>query len=118
TTNTDRTNYYEEVPRTQLPLALWLESDRMATLLDRVNQNALDRQREIVKNERRQSFENVPYGLLPVLLPEAIYPLGHPYHWLQIGSPEDLDAATLGDVRAFFQAWYVPNNASLSISGD
>jgi predicted Zn-dependent peptidase len=118
TTNTDRTNYFEVVPKTQLPLVLWLESDRMGTLLDHVDQATFESQREVVKNERRQSYENAPYGMVWALTRAALYPEGHPYHLTTIGTPEDLDAASLDDVRAFFRTWYVPNNASLVIAGD
>jgi zinc protease len=118
TTNTDRTNYFETVPSNQLELALWLESDRMGFLLDHVDQKTFDSQRDVVKNERRQSYENAPYGLVPQVLAEAMYPSGHPYHHLTIGTPEDLDRATLDDVRAFFRTYYVPNNATLVLAGD
>lgn len=118
TTNLDRTNYFEVVPKTQLPLVLWLESDRMGTLLDHVDQKTLDSQREVVKNERRQNYENAPYGLVWGMIRAALYPADHPYHLQTIGTPEDLDAATLDDVRAFFKTWYSPNNATLVVAGD
>ncbi len=118
TTNTDRTNYFETVPKNRLELALWMESDRMAFLLSHVDQHTFEGQREVVKNERRQNYENAPYGLVPVFIHEQLYPPGHPYRLLTIGSPHDLDAATLEDVRAFFRAWYVPNNATLVVAGD
>lgn len=118
TTNTDRTNYFETVPSNQLELVLWLESDRMAFLLDHVDQKTFDSQRDVVKNERRQNYENAPYGLVYQFIRAALYPKGHPYHLLTIGTPEDLDAATLDDVRGFFKTFYVPNNASLVIAGD
>lgn len=118
TTNTDRTNYFETVPRNRLELALWLESDRMGFLLDHVDQQTFAGQRDVVKNERRQNYENAPYGLVPQILAEALYPPSHPYHHLTIGSPADLDAASLEDVRQFFRTWYVPNNAALVIAGD
>jgi zinc protease len=114
----DRTNYHETVPRNRLALALWLESDRMGFLLDHVDQQTFSGQRDVVKNERRQNYENSPYGMVPQYLAEAIYPPLHPYHHLAIGSPEDLDAATLDDVKQFFRTWYVPNNATLVIAGD
>jgi predicted Zn-dependent peptidase len=114
----DRTNYFETVPRNRLALALWLESDRMAFLLDHVDQQTFASQREVVKNERRQNYENAPYGMVPQYVAEALYPPGHPYHHLAIGSPEDLDAATLDDVRQFFRTWYVPNDATLVVAGD
>jgi zinc protease len=114
----DRTNYHETVPRNRLELALWLESDRMGFLLDHVDQQTFSGQRDVVKNERRQNYENAPYGMVPQYLAEALFPLLHPYHHLAIGSPEDLDAASLDDVKQFFRTWYVPNNATLVIAGD
>jgi zinc protease len=117
-TSTDRTNFYETVPRNQLELALWLESDRMGFLLDHVDQATFAGQRDVVKNERRQNYENAPYGLVSQLTQAALYPSDHPYHLLTIGTPEDLDAATLDDVKAFFRTWYAPNNATLVVAGD
>ncbi|HEY2517442.1 MAG TPA: pitrilysin family protein [Polyangiaceae bacterium] len=117
-TNTDRTNYFETVPVGALPLVLWLESDRMGFLLDHVNQETFASQRDVVKNERRQNYENAPYGLVSKFVREAIYPASHPYHLTTIGTPEDLDAATLDDVRAFFKTFYLPNNATLVVAGD
>jgi len=118
TTSTDRTNYYETLPSNRLELALWLESDRMGFLLDHVDQKTFEEQRKVVKNERRQNYEDAPYGLLSKYLHEALYPVEHPYHNLTIGSYEDLDRATLDDVHKFFKTFYLPNNASLSIAGD
>lgn len=118
TTNTDRTSYFETVPRGRLDLALWLESDRMAFLLDRVDQKVFDNEREVVKNERRERYENAPYGLVPQFIRAAVFPQGHPYRNLSIGSTADLNAATLDDVRSFFKTYYVPNNATLVIAGD
>ncbi|MDQ3938661.1 MAG: insulinase family protein [Chloroflexota bacterium] len=118
TTYFDRTNYFETLPAHQLELALWLEADRMATLLDALDQENLDNQREVVKNEKRQSYDNRPYGSFYEKLMAAVFPVEHPYHHTPIGSMEDLDAATLDDVTAFFRAWYAPNNAVLSIVGD
>jgi predicted Zn-dependent peptidase len=117
-TNLDRTNYFETVPSNQVALALWLESDRMGWLLDHADQKTFASQRDVVKNERRQNYENAPYGLVPQFIRAALFPEGHPYHLLTIGSPEDLDAATLDDVRAFFKTFYVPNNATLVVAGD
>jgi zinc protease len=117
-TSTDRTNYFETVPSNRLELALWLESDRMGFLLDHVDQATFTGQRDVVKNERRQRFENAPYGWTEQFVCQELYPKDHPYHLLTIGTPEDLDAATLDDVKAFFRTWYVPNNATLVISGD
>ena len=117
-TTTDRTNYWEDVPSNYLELALWLEADRMGFLLDGLDQQKFDVQRDVVKNERRQSYENRPYGTAHWHLQSAVFPLPHPYHWMTIGSQEDLDAASLDDVKAFFQRFYGPSNASLAIAGD
>ncbi len=117
-TNTDRTNYYEVVPSNFLELALWLESDRMGWLLDAMTQEKLDNQRDVVKNERRQRVDNQPYGQVFEKIAELSYPKGHPYSWSTIGSMEDLSAASMDDVKAFFRQYYVPNNASLVIAGD
>ena len=117
-TTTDRTNYYENVPAEYLELALWLESDRMGYLLDALDQASFDVEREVVKNERRQSYENRPYGLASQEIRKALFPPSHPYNWQTIGSQEHLDAASLEDVRAFFRRFYAPNNASLAIAGD
>ncbi|MGZ6080872.1 MAG: M16 family metallopeptidase [Myxococcaceae bacterium] len=114
----DRTNYYETLPASQLELALWLESERMAFLLDGLDQTKLDTQRAVVRNERRQSVENTPYGKADVRIVELLFPSPHPYHGAVIGSHEDLQAATLDDVKAFFRTFYVPANASLVIAGD
>ena len=118
TTWVDRTNYFETVPSHHLELVLWLEADRMGTLLDALGQETLDNQREVVKNEKRQSYDNRPYGSSSERLQAAVFPEGHPYHNSTIGSMEDLDAASLADVRAFFRTYYAPNNATLSIVGD
>ncbi|CAN5778530.1 pitrilysin family protein [soil metagenome] len=118
TTYFDRTNYFETLPSHQLEVALWLEADRMATLLDALDQENLDNQREVVKNEKRQTYDNRPYGSFYEKLMAAVFPTEHPYHHTPIGSMEDLDAATLDDVISFFRAWYAPNNAVLSIVGD
>ena len=117
-TTSDRTNYWETVPSNYLELALWLESDRMGYLLDALDQKRFDVQRDVVKNERRQSYENRPYGMAHLLLQSAVFPSPHPYSWPVIGSMEDLNAATLDDVRAFFRKYYAPSNASLAIAGD
>jgi predicted Zn-dependent peptidase len=118
TTWLDRTNYFETVPSHQLELALWLEADRMATLLDALNQENLDNQRAVVKNEKRSSYDNRPYGDWFHKLQEHVFPPDHPYHHPTIGSMEDLDAASLDDVAAFFRTYYAPNNAVLAIVGD
>ncbi len=117
-TNSDRTNYWEDVPSNYLELALWLESDRMGFLLDALDQNRFEVQRDVVKNERRQSYENRPYGMAQWNIQEAVFPLPHPYHWMTIGSQEDLDAASLDDIKDFFRRFYCPSNASLAIAGD
>ena len=118
TTSQDRTNYFATVPSANLEMLLWLESDRLATLIEVTDQKKLDNQRDVVKNERRQSLENQPYGRWYPLLFEAVYPKGHPYSWPVIGSQEDLTAASLDDVKEFFQRYYSPNNLSLAIAGD
>ena len=117
-TSNDRTNYFETLPANRLELALWLESERMAFLLDGLDQTKLDNQRDVVRNERRQTTENTPYGKAEVRLVELMFPKPHPYYGYVIGSHEDLQAATLDDVKAFFRTYYVPNNASLVVAGD
>ncbi len=114
----DRTNYYETPPSHQAELALWLEADRMGTLLDALNQENLDNQREVVKNEKRWSYDNRPYGSFYEKLQGHLYPPEHPYHHVTIGSMADLDAASIEDVSAFFRTYYAPNNAVLSVVGD
>ena len=118
TTSQDRTNYFATVPSANLETLLWLESDRLATLLDVTDQKKLDNQRDVVKNERRQGLENQPYGRWYPMLTEAVFPEGHPYSWPVIGSQEDLSAAALDDVKEFFRRYYTPNNLSLAIAGD
>jgi zinc protease len=118
TTDYDRTNYFETVPSNQLELALWLESDRMGYLLEKVDQAALSNQQDVVRNERRQSVENRPYGLADEALIQSLFPKGHPYHGNVIGSHEDIQAVKLEDVNRFFRQYYAPNNASLAIVGD
>jgi zinc protease len=117
-TNSDRTNYYIDIPANALELALFLESDRMAYLLDTMTPKTVDGQRDVVKNERRQSYENQPYGRAFLELATMLYPKTHPYSWPTIGSMEDLSAASYDDVVQFFKTYYVPNNASLAIAGD
>jgi predicted Zn-dependent peptidase len=114
----DRTNYFETMPAHQLELGLWLEADRMATLLDALSQENLDNQREVVKNEKRWSYDNRPYGSWQEKLQGHLFPEDHPYHHPTIGSMDDLDAASLEDVSAFFRTYYAPNNAVLSVVGD
>jgi zinc protease len=118
TTNTDRTNYFESVPSASLEYVLWLESDRLATLTDVLTKQKLDNERDIVKNERRQGLENQPYGRWFMLLAENLFPYGHPYAHDVIGSHEDLTAASVDDVKDFFNTYYTPNNLSLAITGD
>jgi zinc protease len=117
-TNADRTNYWEVVPPNALELALWMESDRMGYLLPALTDHKFDNQRDVVLNERRQNYENRPYGLASMAVVAALYAPEHPYHWLTIGAAEDLRAARLDDVKAFFQTYYRPRNASLALAGD
>ncbi len=117
-TTEDRTNYYEDGPANALPLMLWLDSDRMGFLLPEITADKVDLQRGVVQNERRQSYENRPYGLSEENILKRLYPATHPYNWPVIGSMADLSAATLEDVRNFFRTYYTPNNATLAIAGD
>ncbi len=117
TTNNDRTTYFEQVPGNQLPLALWLEADRMAGLWDAMNADVLANQRDVVKNERRQSYENRPYGVAALTIQQALWPKGHGNWNLTIGTMTDLDAASLADVEAFWRTYYVPSNATLLVAG-
>nr|MBA2502538.1 insulinase family protein [Pyrinomonadaceae bacterium] len=117
-TNPDRTNYWEVVPSNFLELALFMEADRMGGLLDVLNEAKLANQRDVVKNEKRQNYDNRPYGLVGARISEILYPENHPYHWLTIGSLDDLTNASLDDVKGFFRRYYTPNNASLAIAGD
>ncbi|HEY5613983.1 MAG TPA: pitrilysin family protein [Lysobacter sp.] len=117
TTNSDRTNYFQNVPTTALDMALWMESDRMGHLLGAIDQKTLDEQRGVVQNEKRQG-ENQPYGQVWEKLGKAMYPVGHPYHHSTIGSMADLNAASLEDVKNWFRTWYGPNNAVLVLAGD
>jgi zinc protease len=117
-TTEDRTNYWEDVPSNYLELALWLEADRMGFLVDALDQQRFDVQRDVVKNERRQSYENRPYGMTQAKIQDALFPAPHPYHWMTIGSQEDLDAASLDDIKEFFLRFYSPSNGSLAIAGD
>jgi zinc protease len=118
TTSNDRTNYYEIGPTNLLETCLWLEADRLATLADVITDEELERQRKVVQNERRQSYENRPYGQSELVIPDAMYTPDHPYHWPTIGSHADLEAAGVADVRAFFERYYLPSNASLVVAGD
>src|SRR6476659_5368710 len=118
TTWFDRTNYFETVPKGAYELALWMEADRHGHLLDAVNQANLDNQRDVVKEEKRQRYDNVPYGNALIDIYAAVFPKGHPYHHATIGSMDDLDAASLEDVHAFFRRYYGPNNTVLTLVGD
>lgn len=117
-TSYDVTDYYSIGPSNLLETFLWMDSDRLLTLGQEMTQEKLETQRKVVLNERRQSYENVPYGKVEDVLPPALFPKGHPYSWPVIGSAADLRAATLRDVKDFFATWYVPSNASLVIAGD
>jgi zinc protease len=117
-TDNDRTNYWETVPSNALELALFLESDRMGYLLASMSPEKVNGQRDVVKNERRQSYENRPYGMAFLKIPEEMFPPGHPYHWPVIGSMEDLTAASYEDVVQFFKSYYGPNNTTLVVAGD
>ena len=117
-TNADRTNYWEVVPNGALELALWMESDRMGYLLPALTQAKFSNQRDVVLNERRQNYENRPYGLASMAMLGALFPPDHPYHWATIGEIADLKAAQLDDVHAFFQRYYHPANASIALAGD
>ncbi|HEY2744068.1 MAG TPA: pitrilysin family protein [Polyangia bacterium] len=118
TTNTDRTNYFETLPSNFLETGLWLESDRMGFLLATLTKDKLDNQRDVVRNEKRQNYDNRPYGLAPKAIYENLYPPSHPYHHLTIGEHADLERATVDDVSAFFKKYYSPANATLAIAGD
>ena len=118
TTDFDRTNYFETLPSNQLELALWIESDRMGYLLEQLDQASLSNQQDVVRNERRQTTENRPYGIVEEALFHQLFPASHPYYADVIGSHQDIQAAKLEDVRKFFRSYYVPNNASLAIAGD
>jgi zinc protease len=117
-TNADRTNYWEVLPSNALELALWMESDRMGFLLPALTEAKFANQRDVVLNERRQNYENRPYGLAAMAILAALYPPDHPYHWTTIGEIADLEAVRLEEVHAFFRRYYHPANASLVIAGD
>ena len=117
-TNSDRTNYWEVVPTGALELALWMESDRMGYLLPALTRERFETQRDVVLNERRQNYENRPYGMALMALSSALFPPDHPYNWLTIGAVEDLRAMEFEDVQAFFRTYYHPANASLALAGD
>ena len=117
-TNADRTNYWEVVPTSAIDLALWMESDRMGYLLPALTRERFETQRDVVLNERRQNYENRPYGLAVMAIADALFPPGHPYHWLTIGAADDIRAMQLDEVQAFFRTYYHPANASLALAGD
>ena len=117
-TNADRTNYWELVPANAVELAMWMESDRMGFLLPALTEAKFSNQRDVVLNERRQNYENRPYGLAPMAMLAALYPADHPYHWTTIGEIDDLNRARIDEVRDFFRTYYHPANASLAIAGD
>jgi len=117
-TNADRTNYWEVVPTSAIDRALWMESDRMGFLLPALTRDRFETQRDVVLNERRQSYENRPYGMVMMALSAALYPPDHPYSWMTIGSAEDIRAMQLEDVQDFFRTYYHPSNASLVLAGD
>jgi len=117
-TSSDQTIYFEVVPKNALEMALWLESDRLGYLLPTVTQEAFENQQSVVQNEKRQSYDNRPYGHTNYVIDKLLYPEGHPYNWQVIGSFEDLVNATVEDVRNFFRRWYGPNNATLVVAGD
>ena len=117
-TNTDRTNYWEVVPTSAVDLALWMESDRMGYLLPALTRERFETQRDVVLNERRQNYENRPYGLATTAIASALYPPDHPYHWMTIGAAADIAAMEFDDVREFFRTYYHPANASLVLAGD
>jgi zinc protease len=117
-TSEDRTNFFEDAPSNALELPLFLESDRMLSLAATMTREKVDLQRDVVKNERRQNYENAPYGMASIIIDEHLYPPDHPYHWPTIGSMSDLSAASLEDVVDFFKRFYTPNNASICIAGD
>ncbi len=118
TTNSDRTNYYETIPAHQVETALWLESDRMGFLLAALTEASFKNQVDVVRNERRQRYDNVPYAKARFAIAAALYPEGHPYRYMTIGRHEDLEQASIDDVRGFFVKWYVPANATLMVAGD
>ncbi|MEO8147871.1 MAG: pitrilysin family protein, partial [Bacteroidia bacterium] len=117
-TNQDRTNYFETLPKNQLEVGLWLEADRMGFLLDSVTQQKFEIQRATVKNERGQNYDNRPYGLVDETVSRALYSQGHPYSWLTIGYIDHLNAVDVNDLKQFFLRWYGPNNATLTVGGD
>ncbi|MFL5370558.1 MAG: M16 family metallopeptidase, partial [Myxococcales bacterium] len=118
TTNFDRTNFFEVVPSTELPTALWVEADRLGYLLDTLDEEKLKVQRDVVSNEKRQSYENRPYGMVDLRLCDVLFPKPHPYYGCVIGDIAEIQAASVDDVRNFFRKYYGPNNATLAVVGD
>ncbi len=117
-TNRDRTNYFQVVPNDGLEKVLWAEADKMGFFINTVTEDTIAKEKQVVKNEKRQSYDNRPYGHTSTVIGEHLYPAGHPYSWQVIGSLADLDSATLDDVHQFHDAWYAPNNATLVVAGD
>ena len=117
-TNQDRTNYYETVPKNALEMVLWMESDRMGYLANTITKQAFAIQQNVVQNEKRQNYDNRPYGHSSTVMARAMFPEGHPYNWTTIGEIEDLFNATVDDVKEFHGRFYIPNNATLAITGD
>ena len=118
TTSRDRTNYFQTVPKDALEKMLWAEADKLGYFINTVTEQVLAKEKQVVKNEKRQGVDNQPYGHNNLVIGNALYPENHPYHWQVIGSLEDLQNATLQDVKRFYKKWYVPNNATLVLAGD
>ncbi|MEO5859932.1 MAG: pitrilysin family protein, partial [Pyrinomonadaceae bacterium] len=117
-TNRDRTNYLQTVPNDALEKMLWAEADKLGWFINTVTDPVLEKEKQVVKNEKRQSGDNQPYGHTQYVIDKALYPADHPYNWQVIGSLDDLQNATLADVKEFFRRWYVPNNVTLTVAGD
>src|SRR5215210_3252575 len=117
-TNRDRTNYLQTVPNNALEKMLWAEADKLGWFINTVTEPVVAKEKQVVKNEKRQSYDNNPYGHTSYVIDKALYPADHPYNWQVIGSLEDLQNATLEDVKEFFRRWYVPNNVTLTVAGD
>ena len=117
-TNSDGTNYYESVPRDAMEKILWMESDRMGFFINTVTQGGLEREIDVVSNEKRQNYDSQPYGYSSIIMSKEMFPAGHPYSWTTIGEIADLKSATLDDVKDFYRTYYVPNNATLVLAGD
>ena len=117
-TSNDRTNYFQTVPKDALEKMLWAEADKLGWFINTVTDPVLEKEKQVVKNEKRQNYDNRPYGHTSAIISKNLYPEGHPYSWTVIGSLEDLQSATLQDVKDFYNRWYVPNNVTLVIAGD